>query len=110
LLLQANGELEYLYYLLLAVGIVLAIRYSSDRSFEVTPLDYLVVLLVMALALLSQGGYANPVLVRMVVQMIILFYAAESRNQAHEKPLECIYVFGAGCAGDFEYQGRALGR
>ena len=77
ILLQAHGELAYLYYLSLAVGIVLAIRYSSERNFEVTPLDYLVVLIVIALALLSEGGYANPSLVRLVVQLIILFYAAE---------------------------------
>ena len=76
-LLQTHGELAYFYYLLLAVGIVLAIRYSSERNFEVTPLDYLVVLIVVALALLSEGGYANPSLVRLVVQLIILFYAAE---------------------------------
>jgi UDP-GlcNAc:undecaprenyl-phosphate GlcNAc-1-phosphate transferase len=76
-LLQTHGELAYFYYLLLAVGIVLAIRYSSERNFEVTPLDYLVVLIVIALALLSEGGYANPSLVRLVVQLIILFYAAE---------------------------------
>ena len=75
--LREHGELAYFYYLLLAVGIVLAIRYSSARNFEVTPLDYLVVLIVIALALLSEGGYANPSLVRMVVQLIILFYAAE---------------------------------
>jgi UDP-GlcNAc:undecaprenyl-phosphate GlcNAc-1-phosphate transferase len=76
-LLYTHGELAYLYYLLLAVGIALAIRYSSVRNFEVTPLDYLVVLIVIALALLSEGGYANPALVRLVVQLIILFYAAE---------------------------------
>jgi len=76
-MLIAYGELAYVYYLALAIGIVLAIRYSSERNFEVTPLDYLVVLIVMALALLSEGGYANPALVRMVVQLIILFYAAE---------------------------------
>jgi UDP-GlcNAc:undecaprenyl-phosphate GlcNAc-1-phosphate transferase len=77
LLLYAHLELSYLYYLLLSIGIVLAIRYSSERNFEVTPLDYLVVLIVIALALLSEGGYANPSLVRLVVQLIILFYAAE---------------------------------
>jgi UDP-GlcNAc:undecaprenyl-phosphate GlcNAc-1-phosphate transferase len=76
-LLYTHGELAYFYYLLLAVGIALAIRYSSVRNFEVTPLDYLVVLIVIALALLSEGGYANPALVRLVVQLIILFYAAE---------------------------------
>ncbi len=76
-LLHVHAELEYVYYLLLAVGIVLGIRYSSERNFEVTPLDYLVVLIVIALALLSEGGYANPLLVRLVVQLIILFYAAE---------------------------------
>jgi len=76
-LLDAHTELSYFYYLFLAVGIALAIRYSSERNFEVTPLDYLVVLIVIALALLSEGGYANPSLVRLVVQLIILFYAAE---------------------------------
>jgi UDP-GlcNAc:undecaprenyl-phosphate GlcNAc-1-phosphate transferase len=76
-LMYTHGEFAYFYYLLLAIGIALAIRYSSVRNFEVTPLDYLVVLIVIALALLSEGGYANPALVRLVVQLIILFYAAE---------------------------------
>jgi UDP-GlcNAc:undecaprenyl-phosphate/decaprenyl-phosphate GlcNAc-1-phosphate transferase len=67
----------YGYYVVLAVAIGVSIRYSRGRLFEVTPLDYLVVLIVVALAILSEKGFVNLMLVRMGVELVILFYGAE---------------------------------
>jgi UDP-GlcNAc:undecaprenyl-phosphate/decaprenyl-phosphate GlcNAc-1-phosphate transferase len=76
-LLAADPTAYYLFYVVLAIAVGLSIRYSQGRIFEVTPLDYLVVLIVVALALLSEKGFVNLVLVRMGVELIILFYGAE---------------------------------
>ena len=67
----------YAIYGVLAVSVVMAIKYSNDEFFEASPLDYLVVLAVMALALVSEKGYADHSAVIMVIELIVLYYAAE---------------------------------
>lgn len=76
-LLRAYPMLLYAFYALLALGVGVSIRYSRGNTFEVTPLDYLVLLIVVALAIVSEKGYVSLVLVRMSVELIILFYGAE---------------------------------
>lgn len=74
---QQHYAAYYTIYGLLATAVVVAIKYSTDEFFQASPLDYLVVLVVMALAIVSEKGYANHSMVVMVVELIVLYYAAE---------------------------------
>jgi len=61
----------------LAVAVVLAVRFSEDDFFRATPLDYLMVLIVLIFALMSEVGYVDSSAITMVLQLIVLFYAVE---------------------------------
>ena len=52
-------------------------RLSSDRTFRITPLDYLVVIVLMIIALMPDNSGSGEKLTFMVLQMIVLFYASE---------------------------------
>jgi len=67
----------YLFFGVLFLTVVLAVRYSREEFFQVTPLDYLVVLIVLLLALMSEMGYADISSLALVLQLIVLFYGVE---------------------------------
>jgi len=66
-----------MFFGVLFLAVVLAVRYSCDEFFQVTPLDYLVVLIVLLLALMSEVGYADISAIALVLQLIVLFYGVE---------------------------------
>jgi uncharacterized membrane-anchored protein YitT (DUF2179 family) len=51
-----TDPLTYAIFGSLVVGIALSIRYANGGSFNVTPMDFLVVLTVLALAVLASNG------------------------------------------------------
>jgi len=64
-------------YIILAVSVVLAVRFSQGEFFQVTPLDYLVLLVVLVLALMSETGYMDASAIKLGLQLIVLFYSVE---------------------------------
>ncbi|WJW75292.1 MraY family glycosyltransferase [Thiohalobacter sp. IOR34] len=69
--------LVYLYFGVLVVAFGLGVRYAEQKKFQVTPLDYLVLIIIMIVGLISGGEIGNSRWVMLVVQLIILFYASE---------------------------------
>ena len=69
--------LEYLYFGILGVALIIAIRMENENRFRVTPLDYLVVLIALALALSPVSSLSNGVAIEMAIHAIIMFYGAE---------------------------------
>lgn len=65
------------FYVVTGLAVVMAVRYSRGEFFRVTPLDYLVVLIVLVLTLLSENGFTDVTLVALVVKLIVLFYGSE---------------------------------
>ncbi|MGA7800859.1 MAG: MraY family glycosyltransferase, partial [Gammaproteobacteria bacterium] len=65
------------YYLTVAASLALAIRYTFDGLFTLTPMDYLVALGVLLVGAASGGNLAGSAAAPMLVKVIILFYAAE---------------------------------
>jgi len=61
----------------LAVAVVLAVRFSEDDFFRATPLDYLMLLIVLIFALMSEVGYADSSAITIILQLIVLFYGVE---------------------------------
>ena len=65
------------FFALLALAVMFAVRFSKNEFFQVTPLDYLVMLIVAILAAMSEMGSTDVTTVKLVVQLIILFYGVE---------------------------------
>jgi len=74
-----SGIADFLlvFYVILAAGVVLAVRFSQGEFFQVTPLDYLVLIIVLVLALMSETGYADISAIKLGLQLIVLFYSVE---------------------------------
>ena len=76
-LLAVNPSVGYSFYGALFLMVILAVRYSREEFFQVTPLDYLVVLIVILLAFMSEMGYTDISAIALVLQLIVLFYGVE---------------------------------
>ena len=68
---------SYIYFGVLALMLVVAVRMARPEQFRVTPLDYLVVLIVLALAFLPAETLEGSGVVEMALHAILLFYGAE---------------------------------
>ena len=69
--------LAYLFFALIAISGFLSIRLSSDNTFQITPLDYLVVIVLLFIAFIPEDPDSGEKLTWMALQMIVLFYASE---------------------------------
>ena len=74
--LLGQAPVLYVFFGVLGLAMVVAVRMAEEDRFRVTPLDYLVVLIVLALALMPQS-LVDSRLVGMALQAILLFYGAE---------------------------------
>ncbi|MGB5642649.1 MAG: MraY family glycosyltransferase [Gammaproteobacteria bacterium] len=68
--------LVLVFFAVLLVAGFLAVRMSSETSFQITPLDYLVVIIAVIISIVSEGRGGSE-LTWMALQMIALFYASE---------------------------------
>ena len=59
------------------LGIALSIRFTKGAGFNVTPMDYLIVLAVLVLAVLASNGVVDTGITAIVLKTIILFYGSE---------------------------------
>lgn len=73
----ASAQLGYVFFGVLAIAIIVGVRIAEREQFRVTPLDYLVVLIALALALIPGESLQAAGLVEMAIQAILLFYGAE---------------------------------
>jgi UDP-GlcNAc:undecaprenyl-phosphate GlcNAc-1-phosphate transferase len=64
-------------YVLLAVAIWLAVRYASDAEFKVSPMDFLVIFIVLAVGVISRDHLHEKLLGIMAVKLVVLFYGCE---------------------------------
>jgi UDP-GlcNAc:undecaprenyl-phosphate GlcNAc-1-phosphate transferase len=67
----------YLFFALLMISTFLTARTLPVKTFQITPLDYLVVVIAIAIALIPGEGLEAHGTVMMALQVIILFYACE---------------------------------
>lgn len=67
----------YLFFMVLAVVLAIGVRVTEQENFRVTPLDYLVVLIAVTLAMLPETTLDASGILEMALQAIVLFYAAE---------------------------------
>ena len=68
---------DHLFFGVLGLALIVGIRVAKQDRFTVTPLDYLVVLVALALALVPEQSLALSGLVGLAFRAILLFYGAE---------------------------------
>lgn len=64
-------------YALLMVSIWLSVRYASNIEFRTSPLDFLVIFVVLTVGIISHNHFHQDTLGIMAVKLIILFYGCE---------------------------------
>jgi UDP-GlcNAc:undecaprenyl-phosphate GlcNAc-1-phosphate transferase len=64
-------------YVALAISIWFAVRYASDTEFRASPMDFLVIFIVLALGIISRGHLHQELLGIMAVKLVVLFYGCE---------------------------------
>jgi len=72
------NDILNIYLVLLAVAFAVKIRFSRDKSFQVTPLDFLVVLLVIVVPNMPEFSIKDIEIGVAAFKLIVLFYACEA--------------------------------
>ena len=75
--LAGADPITYIFFGLLVTGIGLSIRFSKIGKFDVTPMDYLVVLAVLVIAILANSKVVGEGMTAIALKSIILFYGCE---------------------------------
>lgn len=76
-LVEDYSALRWAYFAMLSLSIIIVVRYVHDIDFRSTPMDYLVVFLVIASSLFMDGASADTAFGEMVIKGVILFYGCE---------------------------------
>lgn len=70
-------NIEFVYFGLLAVAVVLVVRYRLGSTFKITPMDFLVILAMLSIGVIPEDIRENYHLVPVIVKLVMLFYGAE---------------------------------
>ncbi|MDQ1362236.1 MAG: UDP-GlcNAc:undecaprenyl-phosphate/decaprenyl-phosphate GlcNAc-phosphate transferase [Pseudomonadota bacterium] len=89
------AEVINVYMVILAAAFAVKVRFSSSRTFQITPLDFLVVLLVLVVPNLPEFSASELPLGESAFKLIVLFYASEAVLNVVSKKLD---VFRLGVA------------
>ena len=68
---------ENLYFLLLGVGVLIAYRFGYNRSFSVTPTDFLIILIALLVPTLTRTLLPQAYIGEVAIKTLVLFYAVE---------------------------------
>lgn len=68
---------ETSYFIVLAAAIGLAVRYGATIEFRTTPMDYLVILIVLSVGLLTGDNTHRAYIGAMAIKLVIVFYGCE---------------------------------
>ena len=76
---QLSGfdPLTYIFFGTLVVAIALSIRLKEVGNFSVTPMDFLVAMVVIGIAVLIKGGAVDSGMMAIALKTIIMFYGCE---------------------------------
>ena len=71
------ATVEMVYFLVLATAIGLAVRYTKDANFRTTPMDYLVLFVVLSAGILTHDRVHQAELGAMAMKLAVVFYGCE---------------------------------
>jgi len=72
-------------FVIVAIAFALRVRFSYEKTFQVTPLDYLVIILVILVPNLPEAHLDESGFGEMAIKLIVLFYASETIIGLSEK-------------------------
>lgn len=75
--LSGTDVVTYLYFGVMAAAIALTIRFTDKGDFGTSPTDFLIILAVFSLVVLSSMGIVGTVITAVTLKTIILFYGCE---------------------------------
>ena len=90
--LSGTDPATYLFFGGMALAIALLVRFKEFKEFSTTPTDFLIVIAVLALVVLSGKGIVSGSHTAIVLKAIILFYACEIVLGAMNKRLNFFNV------------------
>jgi uncharacterized membrane protein YjdF len=70
-------EIEYIFFGLIVVALVVGARATDKDVFQATPLDFLVILIIIGMAFIPQARAGEEAITHLVIKMCIMFYAVE---------------------------------
>ena len=70
-------QIENGFYLAVALLVVMGLRYTSEREFDFSPFDFLVILAVLAVPVVAGPLFMNPLLGTALAELVVVFYASE---------------------------------
>ncbi|RDH81024.1 MAG: hypothetical protein DIZ80_12945 [endosymbiont of Galathealinum brachiosum] len=73
-----NYNIVNILFVLLVVAFVLRVHFAYENTFQITPLDYLVIILVIIVPNLPEAHLEDSGIGEMAVKLVILFYASEA--------------------------------
>ncbi len=68
---------EIVYFIVLAAAIGLAVRYTKHVDFKTTPMDYLVLFVVLSVGILTHDSRQQAELGAMAMKLVVVFYGCE---------------------------------
>jgi UDP-GlcNAc:undecaprenyl-phosphate/decaprenyl-phosphate GlcNAc-1-phosphate transferase len=71
------GNIGIIYFGMVAVAVVLVVRYRMTDAFAITPMDFLVILAMLSIGVIPEDVRETYHLVPVVVKLVVLFYGAE---------------------------------
>lgn len=75
--LSENIDLVFIYFIAMSILGFAVIKMTLRNEFKITPLDYLVIALVLLIEFLPGGNEDRDKVIWMIVQMVVLFYICE---------------------------------
>ena len=86
------ADIVNIYFVILAVAFAIKVRFSAVRSFQITPLDFLVVLLVLLVPNLPELSTSALPLGESAFKLIVLFYTCEAVLNVMSKKLDVLRI------------------
>lgn len=65
------------YFVVLAIAVGLALRFAKDTQFKTTPMDFLVIFIVISIGILTHQDAEQSQIALLVAKMVIVFYGCE---------------------------------
>ncbi|MCP4041237.1 MAG: undecaprenyl/decaprenyl-phosphate alpha-N-acetylglucosaminyl 1-phosphate transferase [Gammaproteobacteria bacterium] len=100
--LEVLQSYETAYFVLLALAIALAVRYAVDVKFKTTPMDYLIVFLVVTIGIFSTSYAGGLELSSLVIKIVVTLYGCElliNRTKQRWQELNLSFLVALGILG-----------
>jgi len=74
---QLTDTQTYTYFGAITIALIIGAKSSDEETFQVTPTDILIILLMIAVAFLPKAHIGDEAIVFLVIKLVIIFYAVE---------------------------------